>query len=244
MRLLHQGLVTVPATPTKMAPMAAEISYRNRFQNALGAQKYADRFERRSHRHIANRETRALGRILSQLSDVNSILDMPAGAGRFLRHLWRDGRTILEIDVAHEMLALGRQRGADLPRTHWVQGDAFHLPLADAAVDLVFCNRLLHHFRDSSQRVQLLKELRRISRKHVVVSFFDYHRFGRLRLWLKRLRGRRPDYTGQPTRQEFQREVAQAGLRLMKVQPTGPAWVSQCYWLLEKTPAGEADLPA
>lgn len=220
--------------------MAEDASYRRRFQNATGAQGYADRFERSTHRHIAGREVRAVTRILSRLQGVGSILDMPSGAGRFLPCLLQPGRTVIEMDVAREMVALSRHRNAAPPSAHWVQGDAFRLPLPDGAVDVIFCNRLLHHFRDADNRARLLKELHRVSRRYLVVSFFDYHRFGPVRVWLKRLRGRRPDYSGHPTRQAFEQEVAQANLRLVGVEPTGPIWVAECYWVLEKPTAPTA----
>jgi ubiquinone/menaquinone biosynthesis C-methylase UbiE len=137
------------------------------------------------------------------------------------------------MDVSHEMLQLSHQRIPGAEKVHWIQGDAFHLPLADSAVDCLFCNRLLHHFKNADDRLKLLREMRRITRRYVIVSFFDYHRFGKLRVFLKRLRGRRPDYSGHPTKSAFESEVAQAGFAVKKIELTGPPWVAQVYYLLE-----------
>jgi ubiquinone/menaquinone biosynthesis C-methylase UbiE len=214
--------------------MSATRAYDARFKNTATAQSYADRFERPTHRHINRREQRAVAKILSQLDGVNSILDMPAGAGRFLPTLKSGNRTIFEIDVSHEMLQLSHQRLAGDKKIHWVQGDAFHLPLADGMVDCLFCNRLLHHFKSAEDRLKLLKEMSRITGRYVIVSFFDYHRFGKVRVFLKRLRGRRPDYSGHPTKAAFESEVAQAGFKVNLMVPTGPPWVAQVYYLLQK----------
>ncbi len=221
--------------------MSATPAYDARFKNLKTAQSYADRFERPTHRHINRREQKAVATILSQLEGVNRILDMPAGAGRFLPTLHSANRTIFEMDVSHEMLQLSHQRlsgsgtSARHPsKVHWIQGDAFRLPLADSAVDCLFCNRLLHHFRSAEDRLKLLREMRRITRRYVIVSFFDYHRFGKLRVFLKRLRGRRPDYSGHPTKTAFESEVAQAGFAVKRIEMTGALWVAQVYYLLEK----------
>ncbi len=73
-----------------------------------------------------------------------------------------------------------------------------------------------------------------MSRRYVIVSFFDYHRFGKLRMLLKKLRGRNPDYSGHPTKTVFDAEVAQASFLIKGIFPTGPIWVAQVYFLLEK----------
>ena len=212
-------------------------AYGSRFKNIATAQKYADRFERPTHRHINRREQRAVARILSELKAVSSILDMPSGAGRFLLTLVGENRTILEMDISHEMISLGHERVSShsiRSKVYFAQASAFGLPLADGSIDCIFCNRLLHHFKDEKDRLKLLAELHRVARRNVIVSFFDYHRFGRLRVFLKKLRGRNPDYSGYPTKEAFEAELLQSGFKVDRIEPTGPPWVAQVYYLLEK----------
>jgi len=227
---------TIPA----MSSTDTSPEYGSRFKNTTTAQKYADRFERPTHRHINRREQRTLARILSQMdgTQIKTILDMPSGAGRFLPTLVHENRTLFEIDISHEMISLGHQRLSSKEtrgKVHFIQGSAFNLPLADNSIDCIFCNRLLHHFKDAGDRINLLRELHRISRRYVIVSFFDYHRFGTLRIFLKRLRGRKPDYSGYPTKTTFEGELSQVGLKVDQIEPTGPPWVAQVYYLLQKS---------
>ena len=49
----------------------------------------------------------------------------------------------------------------------------FALPCADRAFAGVLCMRLLQHLPSSAQRVECLRELRRVCRGPVLVSFFD-----------------------------------------------------------------------
>jgi ubiquinone/menaquinone biosynthesis C-methylase UbiE len=228
----HATIPAMSSTPTTP-------EYGSRFKNTATAQKYADRFERPTHRHINRREQRTVAKILSQLdgAKIKTVLDMPSGAGRFLPTLVQENRTLIEIDISHEMISLGHQRLLAQERrgkVHFLQGSAFNLPLADNSIDCIFCNRLLHHFKDANDRLNLLRELHRISRRYVIVSFFDYHRFGKVRVILKRLRGRKPDYSGYPTKPTFESEVAQVGFMVNGIEPTGPPWVAQVYYLLER----------
>lgn len=227
------------------SPMPAERSasvYQKRFQNEARAERYARRFERGSRRCTDRRERWALQQLLANKPEVQTVLDVPTGAGRLLSTLAGVARQVLGMDVAHEILvhAAGRREslrpGAMLGLC---QADAMALPLADEAVDAIVCNRLLHHLPDAAERARVLSELHRVSRHYVIVSFFDFHRsgsfgLGALRRWLKRLRGRRPDYSGQPTAAQFAAEVQACGFAVRAVQPIGPFWVAQCYWLLAK----------
>jgi SAM-dependent methyltransferase len=214
--------------------MTQAATYRQRFQDPAAAERYATRFQRGSRKRIDQREQRAVRKIFAGLDGCATVADVPAGAGRFLPVLRRD-RRVIEIDASHEMLTLGRQRAGNAGSIcHFVQGDASRLPLASGAVDCVFCNRLLHHILSSSERAVFLREMHRVSRRYLVISFFDYQAFGSVRRALKVLKGRKPQYDQQPTLEQFREEAAQTGFRLRAVIPTGPAWVAEKYLVLEK----------
>ena len=80
----------------------------------------------------------------------------------------------------------------------------------------------------------MLREFHRVSRRYAVVSFFNYKGLAQIRGFLKRLKGRVPPYTNQPTQDEFREEVTQCGFTVQAVVPTGMPWVSQKYFVLEK----------
>ncbi len=211
-------------------------SYRARSQ-ASKAEKYATRFETGARKRIHQREIRAVQKIFASLDGCATVVDVPSGAGRFLTALSTNGRRVLEVDVALDMLAFGRKRNNAATSgglRHFVQGDATRLPLAKGSVDCVFCNRLLHHIVVADERAVILRELHRVTRRWVVVSFFDYHSFGTVRKVLKRLKGRKPKYDHEPTRAEFQKEVERAGFRVEEIMPTGSPWVAQKFFVLEK----------
>src|SRR5881409_1163909 len=98
-------------------------SYRRRLQDPAKAERYANRFERGSRKRIDRREQRAVSRIFDGLTDCQSVLDVPSGAGRFLRTLSHGGRRVLEMDVAFEILVYAGEKAAEL-ETAVLQGDA------------------------------------------------------------------------------------------------------------------------
>ena len=214
-------------------------SYSTRLQNTAAAGKYARRFERGARARIDRREQRAVRRIFSNLPDCRSVLDMPCGAGRFLPTLAEFCSEVRGADIAAEILEFARKRAETTGgRAQVFHGDASRLELADGAVDAIFCNRLLHHILKAEERAKILKEFHRVTRRYLVVSFFDYRRFGTVRRFFKRLKGNKPTYGGQPTLEQFREELVRAGFRERELVPTGPFWVSQKYFVLEKTQPG------
>jgi SAM-dependent methyltransferase len=220
--------------------MAEAKTYRQRMQHAKRARLYAERFETGSRRGINEREQRAVATIFAALTDVKTVLDIPSGAGRFAKVL-AHGRELIEADVAAEILEFARERAekAGLKLT-FLQCDASQIPLPDGAVDCVFCNRLLHHILSVKEREVFLREFHRVTRKYLVVSFFDYHAFGGVRKLFKALKGRKPKYDQQPTFADFTKEIAGCGFNVREVVATGAPWVAQKFFVLEKSTRGRS----
>jgi ubiquinone/menaquinone biosynthesis C-methylase UbiE len=215
--------------------MAKIETYRQRYRNPGKAERYAKRFERGEHKRQDQREQKAVREIFAALPDCRSVLDVPSGAGRFLKTLAEEGRQVIEADVAFEMLEYARGQSMRKGITaQFLQVDASRLPLTDGAVDAVFCNRLLHHILEVSQRAQFLREFHRVSRRYLVISFFDYRALGAVRRALKRLKGAKPMDERQPSLEKFTQELTATGWKLSLRVPTGPFWVSQKYLVLEK----------
>lgn len=216
--------------------MAEAKQYQRRMQRAKSARVYAERFETGSRKGINAREQRAVVKIFQALPDCRSVIDVPSGAGRFAKVLSR-GRDLIEADVAFEILEFARVRADSAKlRANFIQSDASKIPLADGAVDGIFCNRLLHHILPSQEREMFLREFHRVTRKYLIVSFFDYHAFGGVRRMLKALKGREPKYDRQPTLVQFTEEVTRCGFSVREIVATGAPWVAQKFFVLEKTP--------
>jgi ubiquinone/menaquinone biosynthesis C-methylase UbiE len=153
------------------------------YQDPAVAREYEERrFRSARTRGDTARFWRAIESALgAELGSVRSVLDTPAGTGRFASFVLREGRKLVIADLSHAMLAQARASGA--PR---VQADALSLPFADASFDLVLCMRFLFHVPRELQP-GVLAELARVSRRFVAVDV----RHGRAwSAWTRALRGR------------------------------------------------------
>ena len=113
------------------------------------------------------------------------LLDAPCGAGRLARELGARGRYV-GLDVSPPMLAEARRGRLD---GAWLAGDVARLPFRSATFDAVVCCRLLHHLSEAPALEAVLRELVRVSRDLVIVSFWDA---GSLPAWRRALFGAKP----------------------------------------------------
>lgn len=137
------------------APGAGERYARERFQAAHAGRDPA-RLARLLDRHLAPAGSACL-------------LDAPCGAGRLLPALAARGR-VVGLDVSPAMLAGARAtRAAEL----LVAGDLAALPFDEQSFDAVVCCRLLHHLERDEDLACIARELVRVSRALVLVTYWD-----------------------------------------------------------------------
>ena len=120
----------------------------------------------------------------SSLPQDARILDAGSGNGRHARVLAASGHRVIAVDFARNLLLIGRRgsRGRAWNRNlAWVQGDVALLPLRDRSVDACVCVAGLHHLPSKEERVQALREIRRVliagGRLFVSVWALDQPRF-------------------------------------------------------------------
>ena len=147
------------------------------------------------------KELAIVERFLNQCGALSLAMDVPCGTGRFRALLQNHVEELLSVDASFEMLAAAKSQ----PQ---LQASAHKLPVVDSAVDLILCSRLLHHFETSAERITVLQELARVSKRWIVLSYFDSANF---QAWRNRLRGK---FRGRfpITQQQFAAEIQTAGL--------------------------------
>lgn len=95
--------------------------------------------------------------------DTSHVLDVGTGTALIPIELARRGfaGTITGIDLAHEMLEIGRRniQQAQLTRIRLEHVDAKHLPYADGSFEIVMSNSIVHHIPQPSQS---FAEMRRV----------------------------------------------------------------------------------
>ncbi|MEZ5962684.1 MAG: methyltransferase domain-containing protein [Planctomycetota bacterium] len=149
---------SAPTPPTE-SPYVREPGY---------AERYRDRrFHTGSGPRTHARETAAIAALLrrAEVGD-GAWLDVPSGAGRLSDAC---PQPVVQVDRDVSMLracpaAAGRRR---------VCASALRLPFGDGTFAGVLCVRLLQHIAPAGERVALLRELARVSRGPVLLSYFD-----------------------------------------------------------------------
>lgn len=188
-----------------------------RYAHSEMARTYRQKHGWTTIRRMSNRrELRLVARALDRTGPHASILDCPCGAGRLLPVLVGRTTLVVSADASRAMIgeAVAATAGQAPPgASAHLLADAWTLPFATAAFDTVVCHRLIHHVGDAAHRQRLLRELRRVARRWVVLSFNDASTF---KAHLQDLFGRRRSRTLH-TPEDLGREALAAGLEM-----TGP----------------------
>lgn len=178
---------------------------------------------------VAAREDNMARRLLARCEPFTTVLDAPCGTGRMTGLV--AGREVTVLDLSPSMLALAMQ-------THNVPGlvgAIESLPFPDNSFDLVLSIRFLHHLPDEETFARCLGELARVTKKHVLVTYYEAIAFQQLRRSLKRwLRGR-DSHRYARTYGSLRRHAAKVGLRPVARLCSAPFFSEQWFVLLEKT---------
>jgi ubiquinone/menaquinone biosynthesis C-methylase UbiE len=153
------------------APM--QQSKLQNYNSGRGALAYKSDYQRKLHRKLSDRRERALlHRYFAAIGHVDTILDLPCGHGRLSDLLQQHCERLIEADWSFTMVGLNRQdHGAD--RRRYVRSSALQIPLPDRSVDVVVSFRLSHHLETQELRELHLRELFRVARRAVVVTWFS-----------------------------------------------------------------------
>ena len=116
-------------------------------------------------------EQQAVETALQGLPEVGSVLDVPAGTGRFFKLYKEAGITVSGLDVSEDMIGEARKTAVKLGLgVDLTKGDARYLPYLDDSFDLVVCFRFLQSiipFRDAKT---VIAEISRVTRRYALLE--------------------------------------------------------------------------
>lgn len=205
---------------------------RTHYQDVTVVESYDSwRYEARRGRRRNARDLEAIGRALDEAArrghPVRTALDLPCGTGRLVP-FFRD-RAIrgFGADISLAMMSHARRKhGSALPV---LRCEASAIPLPDASVDAVLAIRFFFHL-DHPTRLEVLREMRRVSRRWLVLDFRHRYNLRWLSWRVRRRLGLMREIPHRFTREGLDEELRQAGLRLIS------AAASRRYfgWLSDK----------
>ena len=133
------------------------------------------RYTGRSQGFLDRRERACLEQLLRKRAAEpgQTVLDLPCGYGRIAPLLVGLGLTPLWGDISYAMAQRVSRRPEANSGVGQLVGSAMQIPLATNAVDGATCIRLIEHFRMGQRRTDVMRELGRVARYWLVVSFYD-----------------------------------------------------------------------
>lgn len=155
---------------------ATSEHYQTQYQNLEDATDYNMEYkEILFKRWSTKREFTLLERLLSSQPKCERLLDLPCGGGRLSPQIGRFTNTLIESDIGKGQVRYARQNSTlDIPQI-FMTSTAFKLPLRDNSVDATVCIRLNHHMPTRQEREQLMAEILRVSKRFVIMTYFDYN---------------------------------------------------------------------
>jgi ubiquinone/menaquinone biosynthesis C-methylase UbiE len=151
-------------------------AYQTEYQTIERAAAYNYGYQRKVHKRFGTRhEWRLIRRHLARVGHSRIVLELPCGGGRITPAFADAADFIIEADIAIGQIRYGRATSKlPVPRA-WMTASAFHIPLRDSSVDGAICIRLAHHLPTAAERDRLFHELLRVSRRFVIITFFDHY---------------------------------------------------------------------
>lgn len=174
-RDLEYGGVNSGAKPSQTH---YEVDTKHRYQSVDYAKSYLNKYKgwyNPLHGYvalIARREQASVARLINQIEgEVDLLLDLPAGTGKLASVHQCFAYDVLAGDVSFEMLRVGMDEWqGDGRLLGFIQMDVTRTLLRDQSVDCVVCLRLMHRLNLEIIR-KALDELKRIARRHLIISY-------------------------------------------------------------------------
>lgn len=176
---IQQGIALLarcgtPEEPRVQGPAPTSQAYQEQYQEVAEAKKYNEGYKKLSKMINTTREHSVLDRLLHTQGRSGTLLDIPAGGGRLSPTLEKHTDLLIESDIALGQLLYGAADPALKKSAVRITASAFHIPLKSGAVDATVCCRLSHHLPTVAERERLVAELLRVSKRFVIMTFFDH----------------------------------------------------------------------
>ncbi len=144
-----------------------------RYSNLLKRyERYAPNYDQQFARYSEGTLTKAL----ELTPNINGrLLDVACGTGSFeeLLRAQRPHLSLTGVDISSEMLARARERFRDDDQVEFLSGTAEHVPVGDAAFDIVTCNNAFHLVQNAGSA---LREFHRVLKPDGTIIIIDWCR--------------------------------------------------------------------
>jgi len=184
-----------------------------------GKVKYSEA-KARSYQNVPEHKNRAELRLIERAFrhiPHGSVLDAPCGGGRVSQLLAGKGYQMRAADLSEAMRAITQENfesvGLNIPVD---AEDVEKLTYENLSFDTVVCFRLFHHFPNPQIRERVVRELCRVTRRFVALSYFSPYSVTSLRRRLRAARRGRVSGKHSTSLREVEGYFGAAGFRLVQ----------------------------
>lgn len=132
---------------------------------------------------VAATQARVLSNFVGRIQH-RPVIDVGTGTGRAALFLARGGAVVTGVDASEEMLAVARQRAAEMGlKATFSTGDAHALAFPDRSFDVAISLRVLMH---APRPVDCIAELCRVARQLVIIDYPSSRSVARLQSMVRR----------------------------------------------------------
>ncbi len=197
-----------------------QLSYetcKNRFDSEGIAKIYSTRHV---HSKKGKREMACIKQALMTVKKGAWVLDLPCGTGRLSYFIHQLGFRVTGADYSSHMLEYAKKNPSANVVYHPIefeQQDVMSINHPDNTFDATVCNRLFHHYPTSELRQKALKELARITKGPIIVSFFNSYSLSAIWSKIKNTLRNKTPYDRVPISfYVFKRDIEACGLQIEK----------------------------
>jgi SAM-dependent methyltransferase len=190
------------------------------------------------------REIRSIGRALSRVPSGSAVLTIPCGSGCWFELLMQRGFRVTCADSSQSALEGASRRWkkiaehakSNAPEPSFLLIESLRTSFPDRHFDAVVCTGVFDCLDTSERRIEALKQLRRISRGPVVVSFCNAFALGALPLNVARRKSTDDSRRRIPVPVwAFLNDLRRAGLK--PVERLAVLWGISPLWHIVSVPA-------
>lgn len=208
---------------------------RKRYQN----KSYATHYDRARYGGILGRIKNwntlvTIEKALKNLRGGSLILDVPCGTGRLSPLILHNGFKWLGADISYEMMEVAREKTSKFKNAIGnVRLESEHMPFNSDSIDCVASIRFIYHVPTIEGRIAILREMRRISKKWVII---DYNYPNPVRTLYRRIGYlvKPPKRKRRLSMREIYDELEAAGLKVYRTFPVSRMLSDNVILLCEK----------
>ena len=182
------------------------------------------------------KEVNGFVRALDLIHDASTVLDVPCGTGRMTKVLLARGLDVTGADISSPMIDQAKKKLSTYgDQVQFVEADLTDLNFEDNSFDLITCVRLFGHV-PIDVRLSMLREMRRVTKKWVVINYFYITSLSKLKRWVKRVVFKTYEGVIYPTtKYQMRQEIRETGLKEEYLSFGRRYYSEEVYALLSKS---------